>query len=195
MKHPRRFEQVGRRLPAALLSVVVSLAAACGSTDETTDQPGTTLVRPPDIVGTVAPTEDTVPQWYGEPTHPLAIHLGECVIDWDWVEDGERIQIITKVPCDGVHHREVYYETSFPADQDALYPGEELLNEFARNECYREFEPFVGRTYEESELDLLFTVPPEREFLDSTARYRGITCFVVAPDGQELTGTARSSAR
>ncbi len=182
----RRLLAVGAA--AAMLAVSCSSDGATPVDEETSD----TLAPPPGV--SIDPTEQGAPDWVGEVVNPLDVHLGECINKYSWVENDQPIDLTTKVNCDGPHDREVFFETNFPAEAGAPYPGPQLLERFANRECYREFEAFVGVPYEVSVLDLTFTVPPEPNFVDERARYRGVVCYVLSPDGEPLTGTAFQSA-
>ncbi len=180
----------------ALISLVLSLlllGAACSGADGDPAATDTTVAVPPDVIGTAPPaTEPAIPDWTGDVVNPLDVHIGECINKYSWIENERRVQLTTQVSCDGPHEREVYFETNFPAEFGAPYPGADFLNEYARTVCYREFATFVGSAYEVSELELDFTIPPEEPFMDRAARYRGIVCYALRADGEPLTGTARN---
>lgn len=158
------------------------------------DDSGTLLPPPPGVeIATTQPVPP--PDVIGDPVNPLDVHVGECINQYSWTEDDDRVEVTTLVPCDGPHDREVYFESNFPAEAGAPYPGPEPIEEYARQTCYDAFAPFVGVAYEVSDLEIAFTIPPEENFVDPAARYRGVVCYLYDPDGATLTGTARNTAR
>ncbi len=183
-------------VPIALLFALLLLGAACSSATDEPAATDSTVAVPPDLIGTAPPvTEPAIPEWTGDVVNALDVHLGECINKYSWIENDRRVQLTTQVPCDGPHDREVYFETNFPAEFGAPYPGADFLSEYAQTVCYREFETFVGAAYEVSELELDFTIPPEDAFMDRAARYRGIVCYLLRGDKQPLLGTARNLGR
>ncbi|MFQ5557830.1 MAG: hypothetical protein ACE5GB_10050 [Acidimicrobiales bacterium] len=118
---------------------------------------------------------------------------GEC---FDRIEDiraGRRVVITTRLPCEGPHQFEVYHTLQFQAPHPAIHPGEDVMEDFALQACYAEFEPFVGRLYELSALEIGVFTPTRKNFEDDAARYRGIHCWVGMADGSELIGSAQGS--
>ena len=75
------------------------------------------------------------------------------------------------------------------------FTGRDPIEEFARTTCYGAFESFVGVAFEVSDLEITFTVPPEENFTDPQARYRGVVCYLYDPGGRPLSGSARGTRR
>ncbi|MGI9604152.1 MAG: septum formation family protein [Acidimicrobiales bacterium] len=178
---------------AAVVAVVLAVGGCSSDPGEGTGEDSDTIPPPPGL-GTGTTTPQGPPDWVGDAVNPLDVHMGECINIYSWTENDNRVDLTTVVPCEDAHHREVFYETEFPAESGAPYPGRQPIEEFARSECYRSFETFVGAPYEVSGLEITFTIPPEENFVDSQARYRGVVCYLYDPDG-DLTGTARDTRR
>jgi len=179
----------------ALLVVLALVLAACGSdAPAATDDDSSDTIPPPPGVDTVT-TPEGPPDWIGDAVNPFDVHMGECINRYSWTENDTRVDLTTVVPCEGEHDREAFFETDFPAEAGAPYPGRDPIEEFARTTCYGSFQSFVGTPYEVSDLEIAFSIPPEENFTDPAARYRGVVCYLFHPDGEPLVGTARGTRR
>ncbi|HEV8296300.1 MAG TPA: septum formation family protein [Acidimicrobiales bacterium] len=125
----------------------------------------------------------------GEPINRFTLNVGDCFNRYDSIE------VTTRVPCAGPHDREVYFKTTYPAPFGEPFPGAEAMERWAVKACYGEFAKYVGQIYELSELGLGAIAPTKENFEDDRARYRGITCFLVRNDRQQLVGTMRDSRK
>ena len=101
----------------------------------------------------------------------------------------------TVLPCREPHEFEVYHVDTFPAGPDDPWPGDDLFDDWGRQQCYRAFEGFVGLRYELSEFRIGFIRPTEANFTHPIARYRTLTCYLVGPGGERVEGSAAGSAR
>jgi hypothetical protein len=128
------------------------------------------------------------------------LRLGDCFDDATWLteitagtgEDGE-VESVSATPCAEPHDFEVYHVADLSFDDEAAFPGDDILVNRADSEiCYPTFRPFVGQRYEDSELDFAFFWPT-KESWDSGVRT--VQCVIFALDGSQLTGTARDSGR
>ena len=95
------------------------------------------------------------------------------------------------VPCWEPHDAQAYYLFDMTGYTD--YPGETAITSAADNGCIAQFHPFVGKSYELSELDITWLAPTA----DSWSEFddREITCMVVTMDGSQLDETMRGSGR
>ncbi|MDH4170419.1 MAG: septum formation family protein [Acidimicrobiia bacterium] len=180
--------------PKIVLATAALTLAACGSSAGSTVD-DTDTIPPPPGVETAETTPEGEPDWVGEAVNPFDVHLGECINRYEWSENDNRVDLTTIVSCEGAHDREVFFETDFPAEAGAPYPGRDPIEEFARTTCYGAFESFVGVAFEVSDLEITFTVPPEENFTDPQARYRGVVCYLYDPGGRPLSGSARGTRR
>lgn len=115
----------------------------------------------------------------------LTLADGDCFDD----PDGEETEV-TDVPivdCADPHDNEVYQILDVEGDS---YPGQNAVGSQADAECLAGFEPFVGATYEDSELDYGWLTPTQESW-DSGDRE--IVCFVYRVDLAKLTGTMEGS--
>ena len=68
------------------------------------------------------------------------------------------------------------------------YPGEEAVNSWGQEQCYNQFEPFVGLVYEKSQLDIGMITPSRTDWEGEESRRR-ISCFVHSYEGLLIIGT------
>lgn len=113
--------------------------------------------------------------------------VGECVQDPD---DTAEVGELDKVDCDQAHDNEVI--AVFDLSGDA-FPGTDDVQAQAQERCVEEFEPYVGSTYEESDLDV-YTISPTEETWEE-ADDREVICAVFPLDGSTMEGSVRGSER
>ncbi len=194
-------------MSARLLASLTALVVCCGTlascteddTAETTETtaPTTTLLQlDPDAVtddlvlppGVINPLGPYNPVIYSLETGAcftlLTVTLGQTVTEY-----------VTGPPCDGEHESEMYFTIEHPAGRDERYPGEDELRAWALDQCYTQFEPFVGQIYELSTLEIGFSMPPRENWEDPVARFRKVSCWVSDVDEELLVGSMRGSAR
>jgi hypothetical protein len=116
--------------------------------------------------------------------------VGDCFDDPlgdtdDWVE----IDDVRLVPCDEPHDLEAFHDFDLP---DGDLPSEEALDEAIEEACVPAFEEFVGRGYEDSELDLAFLTPTEDSWAEGDRR---VLCSIYAMDMTKLRGSVEGSGR
>jgi hypothetical protein len=137
--------------------------------------------------GAEAGSTSTTPA--GDPVAVNRVEVGTCFNDagdegaFDYTD-------FSVVGCDEPHDNEVYH--LFDAPGGAAYPGNDQIAEVTRNGCLEAFEPYVGAPYTESAFAIL-PIPP------SEASWEGgdheVVCALYDAGREELTGTARGSAR
>ena len=129
----------------------------------------------------------------GTVINQYALDLDQC---FDRIEDllsGRTRIITTLLPCDSRHQFQIFGRLDYPAPHPSLYPGDDVMEDFALASCYLRFEDWADAPYETSELDISVLTPDRTNFEDEVARYRGIHCWVGRVDGEPLMGTARGS--
>lgn len=126
----------------------------------------------------------------------LEFTIGECVN----LPDGTQISEYETVDCDTPHDAEVYALPQHPDGEDAAFPGQVALEEFADDRCKQDFEEYVGVAYEESVIYSTALTPSQESWDDATDRE--IVCLLVgepipAEDGTtsfaQLTGSKEGS--
>lgn len=114
----------------------------------------------------------------------LSIQVGDCVN----LPDSEYVESLEALPCADPHDAEAFEAFDMA---DGSYPGDDVVQDAAIFGCYDAFEPFVGKDYETSQLEMYWLYPtPEtwREYDD-----REILCMVTSLDGSKLTGSMRGA--
>ncbi len=94
---------------------------------------------------------------------------------------------VTAVPCSEPHQNEVYHLFDV---EDGDFPGNEPIQDEAREGCLAEFEGYVDATFEESALDIGALWPTEGTWDDGD---REVVCYVFALDGDDLEGSMEGS--
>lgn len=113
--------------------------------------------------------------------------VGDCASFLEGTTTDDVISDLNGVPCEQPHDMEVY---ALAAHDDAgAYPGREALGLFGEEVCRSEFEGYVGAPYEtEPILDIRYFTPEPDGWSEGD---RGITCALVAIDGDALIGSKR----
>jgi hypothetical protein len=179
----------------ATLPTTTTTEAATTTTEAANTPPTDTL--PTDF----APIDENTPS-FDEPYVPpgpgtVIIHydlrVNDCFDREEELVSGESRVTTTRLPCEESHRFEVFAELEYPAEHPSIYPGDDIMEDFALQSCYRHFERWVGSVYETSELEISVITPNQIDFEDDLNRYRGIHCAVRRLDGEQLVGTARRS--
>jgi hypothetical protein len=113
------------------------------------------------------------------------MEVGNC---FDDVEFGE-VQSLPIVDCSQPHDNEVYAIFDYDG---AEFPGQEAINDVARELCLDRFEAYVGAPYATSVLEV-FPITPTEDSWDEGDRE--IICNVYNSDLSKLTQSMRGAAR
>ena len=184
-----------RRLLAAVAMAI--LLAACTDNPSDPQSPTSGPAEATTSIVEVRPTlaDEGIPNWVGDVVNLHNLEDGACFNRYSWVQDDRHVELDTRVPCGGPHQHEVYLRTEHPARAGAPWPGDREMEAFARAQCYGAFADFVGEIYEVSELELGYLTPSRTDFEHEDARFRGIHCYLLRDDGEEMVGSARDSRR
>lgn len=184
-----------RRLLAAVAMAI--LLAACTDDPSDPQSPTSGPAEATTSIVEVRPTlaDEGIPNWVGDVVNLHDLEDGVCFNRYSWVQDDRHVELDTRVPCGGPHQHEVYLRTEHPARAGAPWPGDREMEAFARAQCYGAFADFVGEIYELSELELGYLTPSRTDFEHEDARFRGIHCYLLRDDGEEMVGSARDSRR
>ena len=184
-----------RRLLAAFAMAI--LLAACTDDPSDPQSPPSGPAEATTSIVEVRPTlaDEDIPNWVGDVVNLHDLEDGACFNRYSWVQDDRHVELDTRVPCGGPHQHEVYLRTEHPARAGAPWPGDREMEAFARAQCYGAFADFVGEIYELSELELDYLTPSRTNFEHEDARFRGIHCYLLRDDGEEMVGSARDSRR
>jgi uncharacterized protein DUF4190/putative regulator of septum formation len=112
---------------------------------------------------------------------------GDCYEDPGSTAGEVRLQ-----SCSDEHDREAFAVIDHPAPEGASFPGRESLRRYADDECTARFSAYVGRAYDQSQLEVVFILPSRDAWDDLD--FRRIVCGVSNADDEPLVGTVRGSA-
>ncbi|WP_334142104.1 septum formation family protein [Rhabdothermincola sp.] len=169
-----------------LAAVLSTVACSGGRSDEVTTT--TTAEVAPTTTTTEAPLEA------GQQIFVYVPQVGDC-FDRRKIERSAstsgRTDIVLKLDCSLPHRNEVYAVLDYPASDDT-FPGEKTLETFAKQECPRRFEAYVGKQYELSDLEIGYQLPDSANWRRGTQK---IGCYVYDLSGNRLVGSVQGSAR
>lgn len=118
------------------------------------------------------------------------LRSGDCFDELgEGADDSELAETVIAVPCAQPHQFEIYHEFDLAGD---TYPPPEKVSRLAEDGCSAEFRPFVGVTYDASDLEVAW-LTPSLETWDALGD-RSVDCLVSLPD-ELTTGTLENSRR
>lgn len=114
----------------------------------------------------------------------FSVKLGDCLND---PGDGN-ITSVRVVPCSEPHELEVFHEFNLEGKR---YPvSDEALEEQILATCDPVFEAFVGRPYEDSDLDYTTMEPSKGSWSEGD---RSVVCMIGTADYSKVTGSLKGS--
>jgi hypothetical protein len=171
----------------ALLAMLVAFAGCSDNAASGDGSASTTTAQATDAGVTTTTNAAAI---VGDPINVYTLVVGDC---FNRYETGTEM-ITTRVPCEAQHKGEVFAALVHPSPFGDPWPGDDALQQYGLRLCYQNFESFAGIIYELSELGIGVLTPPQVNWEDAKARYRGITCFVQRNDSQPLVGSMRGKA-
>ncbi len=117
----------------------------------------------------------------------FAMRVGDCFDDSPEITDpSAEIQAVAGLPCSEPHDNEVYavFDVSFDT-----FPGDASMFDLSTDACHKRFKSFVGKSYDESVLDLFAIYPTDDSW--SQLNDREVICAVYRVDYKKLTGSAK----
>jgi hypothetical protein len=109
--------------------------------------------------------------------------VGEC-FDYGNAEDE-----VLRQPCTVAHYGEIIGDVTLP---EGPYPGDDGVDEAADRACTHDFTAYVGKSPDDSELNLYYSTPTESLWNDGD---RLVVCEVHGFAFIQLTGTIKNSHR
>ncbi|MDX1516709.1 MAG: septum formation family protein [Woeseiaceae bacterium] len=110
------------------------------------------------------------------------IRVGDC---FDDASGATEISSLPGVPCSEPHDNEAYASFNLTVSE---YTGDDSMFDLAFEQCLERFEPFVGRDYDSSALDI-YTLYPTYESWQQNDRE--VVCAVFDMDSNKLVGSVR----
>jgi hypothetical protein len=109
------------------------------------------------------------------PASSVDFAVGDC-----FNEVGDEFEVVS---CTEPHYAEAYRIADHP-DQ-AFFPGETRVADWAEPFCYSHFESYTGVEYQDSDLEFGYLYPTEGSW---NAGDREVICFVFNLSGEDLVG-------
>ncbi|MFJ6415601.1 septum formation family protein [Paeniglutamicibacter sp. NPDC091659] len=113
-----------------------------------------------------------------------SIKLGDCLND---PGEGDIIDVKV-VPCTEPHQLEVFHE--FTLTEDKYPESDEAMEKLVLSTCDPVYETFVGRPYEDSELDYTTLGPSKLSWAEGD---RTVHCLIGKADLSKVTGSLKGS--
>lgn len=166
------------RILTAVALVLALAAAGCADEESEESRLDEVFVEPtaePDLLPT---EEDLRDRFEGLVTEPYDLLVGTCFNQYRYLDRNDLpAQLTTAIGCTRPHNAQVYAIVIHDAPPGAPYPGEEAINSWGQEQCYNQFEPFVGLVYEKSQLEIGMITPSRTDWEGENYRRR-ISCFV-----------------
>jgi hypothetical protein len=120
-------------------------------------------------------------------TSVLDLQVGQC---FDEGESGESIGNVNTIDCAQPHVREVFAVLDYPADSAAAFPGENVLSDWASDNCLAPFQEYVGVPYEQSKYFILYLTPSTETWASGD---REVVCTLNAEGNAKITGSKKGA--
>lgn len=122
----------------------------------------------------------------------FAMRIGDCFDDSEeMLNSDEEVEVfdLAGLPCSKPHDNEVYavFDVSL-----ATFPGDGAMFDVATNECLSHFKSFVGKSYDDSLLEIFPMYPTRESWLQKSDRE--VVCALYHLEGEKLTGSVEDSA-
>jgi hypothetical protein len=114
------------------------------------------------------------------------LRVGDCFDLKD--PEAEVVDEVEAKPCTQAHSFEMFHVSTMP---DGEYPSDEQFTAWIQQNCLPAFAAYVGRSFEESLLEVLPVTPTEDAWDDDTR----VQCVLAGPENEQLTSSLRGSAR
>jgi hypothetical protein len=127
----------------------------------------------------------------GEPVSVFDVEVGDCFVAPTEVK--AELSNLGRVPCAVPHQLELYALEKYQGQNGSDdYPGNDVLETFAKGVCAQAFTGYVGIAYPDSSLWLTDLLPSARSWQQSNDR--SVLCFVTTT-GDPLTASVKGSKR
>lgn len=180
------------RLRGLVLTVLLAgLLSGCSGSGRSDPETGSGSAAPSAAAeGSASPSPSATPKVPARSVDATELAIGDCFSNPPADEEQAQLTEVDVVPCDQPHEQEVYALTTLPAGK---FPGEDAVDTEAQDFCSAEFEGYVGRAYESSELEAAYLVPSPESW--AYADDREIACTVLGPFGNSSSESFRDADR
>lgn len=100
-----------------------------------------------------------------------------------------QLEDVAARPCSQEHEFELFFSASMP---EGAYPAETAFDEYVQANCVPAFATYVGKAYDDSELDVYWMFPTTEAWGQGD---HSIQCAVYHPLIHQLTGSLKGSNR
>lgn len=115
----------------------------------------------------------------------MKIRVGDCLQD----PGNKNVTEVVQLPCEQPHSYEAFDSTTLSGNE---YPGEPSITTSAKSFCKTAFEKFVGRPFDNSELQINYLYPTDSSWASGD---RTILCLIADKDHIKSTGSLNGAAR
>ena len=115
------------------------------------------------------------------------LRIGDCFNLKD--EAADNVSEVDAKPCAEAHHYELYQDASL---SEGDYPAADQLKAYAEQECMGAFLSYVGVTYQNSTLEVLYFTPTSDAWGHGD---RSVQCAAYDPAQATLTGSLKGARR
>lgn len=113
------------------------------------------------------------------------LRVGDCFDVKD--PEAEELFDVTAKPCDQAHEFEMFFVGSLP---EGAYPAEATFDSYVEANCLPSFATYVGKSYQESALDIYWLVPTSEAWDEGD---RSVQCALYAPNDNQLVVSLKGS--
>lgn len=152
-----------------LLCAAISLLFGCS------DEQATVYEENPELKAVESETEQV---------SVFHLQTGDCLISGA----GETVSDMDKIDCAKPHLFEVYLTFDLPA---GTFPGDTVVEAEADTRCLAAFEPFIGKSFDESTLTFNRLTPNAEGW--QRRQDREIVCMIQKMDDSPRSGSAKGS--
>jgi hypothetical protein len=180
---------VWRRRVALGIGAVVAVALGAGGLAACSKGPGRPTAA---ATTTAAPTTTTTeaPLSAGQQVSFYTPVVGNCYDKRTAGTPSAPAIVHLLLPCALPHQYEVYAALDYPG---ADFPGTNVLEAYARQNCVGHYGAYVGRSYETSVYDLAYELPTAQDWGIGIRHVIG--CLVVSADTDRHAGSVRGSGK
>jgi hypothetical protein len=102
-----------------------------------------------------------------------------------------QVDVVLLVRCDQPHENEVYATLDYPPPdpKNPVYPGDDVVRRWAKQQCPPLFKAYVGQSYELSSYAIAYVLPSQAHWPSS----RVVACELTDPAARELGSSGRGS--
>jgi hypothetical protein len=115
------------------------------------------------------------------------LRVGDCYDLKD--PQASEIEDVVAKPCTDAHEYELYFIGSLP---EGSYPADSVFEQYVVDNCDPAFTTYVGKSYQESTLDIYWLIPTEDSWRQGD---RSVQCAVFDPKIARLTTSLKGASR